>query len=106
MASYNGRQIGGILKGSPYVEGDKKKTHFLFANDSLIFCKATQRECGHVLDILERYDRASKQKVNKNKTTVFFNKSTTESNKHEIKTTLGFQEIEHYEQYLGLPSLV
>ena len=55
---------------------------------------------------LERYEKASGQKVNNNKTTIFFSKSTVETNKNEIKLALGLQEIEHYEQYLGLPSLV
>ena len=58
------------------------------------------------MNILERYEKASGQKVNKNKTTIFFSKSTVEINKYEIKSALGLQEIEHYEQYLGLPSLV
>ena len=58
------------------------------------------------MNILERYEKASGQKVNKNKTTIFFSKSTVEINKNEIKSALGLQEIEHYEQYLGLPSLV
>ena len=58
------------------------------------------------MNILERYEKASGQKVNKNNTTIFFSKSTVEINKYEIKSALGLQEIEHYEQYLGLPSLV
>ena len=58
------------------------------------------------MNILERYEKASGQKANKNKTTIFFSKSTVEINKNEIKSALGLQEIEHYEQYLGLPSLV
>ena len=58
------------------------------------------------MNILERYEKASEQKVNKNKIAIFFSKSTVEINKNEIKSTLGLLEIEHYEQYLGLPSLV
>ena len=58
------------------------------------------------MNILESYEKASGQKVNKNKTTIFFSKSTVEINKNEIKSALGLQENEHYEQYLGLPSLV
>ena len=46
------------------------------------------------------------QKVNKNKTSIFFSKSTLEGTKDEIKEALGLQEIVHYDKYLGLPSLV
>ena len=83
-----------------------KLTHLLFADNSLLFCKETPYECGHIMDILECYEIALGQKVNKNKTTIFFSKSTIESTKHEIKIALGLQEIEQYEHYLGLPSLV
>ena len=58
------------------------------------------------MNILERYEKVLGQKVNKNKTAIFFSKSTVEINKNEIKSSLGLQEIKHYEQYLGLPSLV
>ena len=98
--------IRGDIKGFSFRRKGPKLTHLLFANDSLIFCRATQRECGQILNILERYEKVLGQKVNKNKTAIFFSKSTVEINKNEIKSSLGLQEIKHYEQYLGLPSLV
>ena len=58
------------------------------------------------MEILETYEGASGQKVNKSKTAIFFSKSTAEATKQEIKEALGIQEIAHFEQYLGLPSLV
>ena len=72
----------------------------------MLFCRATIDECTQLLGILDRYERVSGQKVNKNKTPIFFSKSTTEDTKQEIKIALGIQELVHYEQYLGLPSLV
>ena len=44
--------------------------------------------------------------MNKNKTTIVFNKSAKEETKEMIKGVLGVQEIKHYEKYLGLPLLV
>ena len=58
------------------------------------------------MEILETYEVASGQQVNKSKTAIFFSKSTVEATKQEIKEALGIQEIAHFEQYLGLPSLV
>ena len=58
------------------------------------------------MQILSTYEEASGQKINKNKTTVFFNKSTKEDTRESIKGILGVQEINHYEIYLRLPSLV
>ena len=58
------------------------------------------------MEILKTYEGASGQKVNKNKTAIFFSKSIVETTKQEIKEALGLQEIVHFEQYLELPSLV
>ena len=44
--------------------------------------------------------------MEKNKTSIFFSKSTVEATKQEIMAALGILEIVNFEQYLGLPSLV
>ena len=81
-------------------------THLFFADDSLLFCRATSRECQQVLNILDTYGRCSGQQINKAKTTIFFSKSTSEAIKNQIKSALEVPEILQYEKYLGLPSLV
>lgn len=53
-----------------------KLTHLLFTDDNILFCRATIDECEKILNLLKIYERASSQKVNKNKTALFFNKST------------------------------
>ena len=80
--------------------------HAYNKNDCLLFCRATGEECRNIIDILETYKGELGQKVNKNKTVIFFSKSTDEATKQEIKAALGLQEIVHFVQYLGLPSLV
>ena len=59
-----------------------------------------------MMDLLNKYEEASRQKVNRSKTSLFFNNSVPEEVKHEIKVKLGLPEIMHYKKYLGLPSLV
>lgn len=83
-----------------------KLTHLLFADDSLIFCKANPKECNRVMTLLSQYKEALGQKVNRIKTTIFFSKSTSQDLKNVIKGILGVQEVHQYEKYLGLPSLV
>ena len=83
-----------------------KLMHLLFAYDNLIFCRATMEECDKVMDLLNKYEEASGKKVNRSKTSLFFNNSVPEEVKHGIKVKLGLPEIMHYEKYLGLPSLV
>ena len=57
-----------------------------------------------MLDILKNYEEASGQKVNRDKTSLFFSKSIPNETKSSIKQALGMQEILQYEKYLGLPS--
>ena len=83
-----------------------KLTHLLFANDSLLFYRANMEKCGKILEILNIYEEASGQKVNRSKTSLFFSKNTSTNVKHEIKVALGVPKIIQYERYLGLPSFV
>ena len=83
-----------------------KLTHLLFVDDSLRFCKATMEECGKVLDILNAYEVASSQKINKSKTTLFYIKAIDGAIKDQIKEAWDVPEIMQYNKYLGLPSFV
>ena len=59
-----------------------------------------------MLKILSKNEAISGQKINREKTSLFFSKSTKEDMRQEIKRVLGVQEIKFYKKYLGLPSLV
>ena len=94
------------IKGYSLCKNSPRLTHILFANDSLLFCRATIQECQKFLDILEVYRKCSGQQINRNKTTIFFSKATYEDIRNQIKTALGVLEIIQYEKYLGLLLLV
>ena len=81
-------------------------THLLFAKDSLLFCRSNVDECEKVLEVLHVYEKSSGQQINMAMTTVVFSKSTMEEEGQRIKNILGVEEIQSYEKYLGLPSLV
>ena len=59
-----------------------------------------------MLELLSLYEEVSGQKINREKTALFFNKAVIEANRQIIKGILGVHEIDHYEKYLGLPSLI
>ena len=40
-------------------------SHLLFADDSFIFCQATMEECHHLMNLLECYESASGQAINR-----------------------------------------
>ena len=52
------------------------------------------------------YEKASRQQINKNKTTLFFCRSVSLDTKETIKVLLGVPRIKEYESYLGLPAVV
>jgi ribonuclease HI len=94
------------IQGISISRGGPKLTHLFFADDSVLFCRATLHECNAIQDILRTYERVSGQQVNQDKTTLFFSSSTREAIQNEIKDALGLPAIRQYENYLGLPSMV
>ena len=82
-------KVNGNVHGFSLCRGGPKLTHLLFADDSLLFCRATVEECGHVLDILKKYEQASGQKVNRNKTSLFFSKLVPNETKSSFKQAPG-----------------
>ena len=60
------------INGFSICKRGLKLTHLFFADDSLLFCKANSQECGNVLKILAEYEKVSGQKINKDKTSLFF----------------------------------
>ena len=81
-------------------------SHLFFADDSILFCQATVEACTTILGILDEYEAASGQQVNKEKTNVFFSRNTREDMRERLKLQLGVQDIRQHEKYLGLPSLI
>ena len=77
-----------------------------FADDCTVFGKASKEEGLRLKKILEVYERESGQKLNREKTSLFFSKNTKEEVKEVVKDMFGAQIIHHYERYLGLPLLV
>ncbi|XP_050258361.1 uncharacterized protein LOC126703447 [Quercus robur] len=83
-----------------------KLSYLFFADDSLIFCKASFIECYALQRILGVYEKALGQQLIRAKTSLFFSKNTPTTIQEEIKQRFGAQVIKQHEKYLGLPSLV
>ena len=96
----------GDIKGVSICRNDPRLTHLLFANDSLIFCRAKENECQKLLEVLATYENASGQQINREKTTIFFSKSTSQALQNTIKAALRVPVVQQYEKYLDLPSFI
>ena len=54
----------GNIRGVSICRNGLKLIHLLFANDSLIFCRAMENECQTLFNILAKYECASGQQIN------------------------------------------
>ena len=96
----------GDIQGVSICRNGPKLTHLFFADDSLLFCRVTTQEYHKVLEILSSYERVSGQKLNRDKTSLFFSKYTPLEMQNQIMNALGVSTLRQYEEYLGLPALV
>ncbi|XP_041025315.1 uncharacterized protein LOC121265693 [Juglans microcarpa x Juglans regia] len=103
----NGNPTGEIvpscgLRGSPYL--------FIICTEGLTTLinaaelKEQGDQIGIIYNILRTYEIASGQKLNRNKTSVFFSTNTYASFKQQIVNDVRAIACGSYERYLGLPS--
>ena len=90
---YRKKKIASDLKGVSISRGGPKITHLFFADDSFLFCKATTGDVNRIQGILTQYEKASSQQINRQKTTIFFSKSTPHSAQAAIQDMLGVPTI-------------
>lgn len=78
----------------------------LFADDSLLFSKATEEEAANLRCILNTYQKASGQEVNYSKSAISFSKGTSKHLQDQIIKELGIVKIGGFGKYLGLPEYI
>ena len=62
--------------------------HLLFADDSLLFVKANASGATDVRDLLHKYCEASGQRINLDKSSIFFSKGSPEAIRQSVKEIL------------------
>ncbi|XP_057809152.1 uncharacterized protein LOC131023626 [Salvia miltiorrhiza] len=78
-------------------------SHLLYADDVLLFCKATWRSCRMIESILHIYALVSGQFCNKAKSKVFFGKGVSVQLRRRLQRDLGFSTGSLPFIYLGVP---
>ena len=66
----------GELEGLSVCRGGPTISHLFFADDSIIFGKASIEECINLQRLLVVYEHASRQQLNRAKTSLFFSSNT------------------------------
>ena len=99
-------EVEGHIRGVAICRNGPKISHLFFADDSVLFCSAKEAKCQKILDILAIYERGTGQKINREKTNIFFSSNTPHEVWVQIQQVLGVPAIRQFEKYLGLPALV
>lgn len=78
----------------------------LFADGSYLFGKAETGKAHKILELLNVYEQASGQRINRDKSTVFFSANIIQYNKEMICQALHIKEADNSSKYLGLPNIM
>ena len=78
----------------------------LFADDSVFFVKGDDKSTYNLKITLQTYCNGSGQKINLQKSSIFFGNGCSEDNKNMLKGVIGINSEALSEKYLGLPTLV
>ena len=99
-------ELDGIIHGVSICRQAPSISHLLFADDSLFFCQAKDKETKVIMEILKLYAEVSGQCINMEKSSIYFSSNTSLQHRDVIKALLGVNEVDRFESYLGLPTLV
>ncbi|KAK3218382.1 hypothetical protein Dsin_012352 [Dipteronia sinensis] len=80
-----------------------KITHLFFADDSLLFTRATTKECVNIKRMLGFHLQASGQTINFRKSAVCFSKQISSSYMKVLAEVWDMAIVDYYDRYLVLP---
>lgn len=69
-------ESNGDIRGVSICRNGPRVSCLFFVDDSVLFCQAKEEERLKILDLLSVYERGSGQKINRDKTNIFFNNNT------------------------------
>lgn len=96
-------EVEGRIQGVRVSRGAPAVSHLLFADDSLIMCRATEEEAVQLRNLLKIYEECSGQVINSEKSAVMFSPNTGEHQKSRMREILNIWAETRNEKYLGLP---
>ncbi|XP_048605541.1 uncharacterized protein LOC106393034 [Brassica napus] len=93
----------GKIQGIQFTLEGPMIHHMLFADDSLLICRASAEQATELVKILKIYERATGQKLNLEKSAITFGSKVTETVKASIQTITEIAKEGGTGSYLGLP---
>ncbi|KAA3441330.1 reverse transcriptase [Gossypium australe] len=96
----------GRMRGAPIGRERFSINHLFFADDCILFGDATHEGVNTVRDIIREYELSARQKVNYDKSLIYFGANVKEEVKGDITRILRVRVASSPEKYLGLPMMV
>ena len=81
-------------------------THVMYADDIILFSKASKNDATTINHILNKYCLWSGQQVNREKSGILFSKHTQSNTRRSLKSILHMRSIKKDTTYLGAPLLL
>ncbi|KAL4368004.1 hypothetical protein GQ457_05G011570 [Hibiscus cannabinus] len=99
-------QAEGRIVGVRASQRGPRVNHLLYADDCILFIKNSDREARRMQEVLRIYEKSSVQKVNVDKSAIYFSKGTSQASRNKIQDILHMREEKELGNYLGLPLVV
>lgn len=80
-----------------------KLSHLAFADDLILFAEASLDQVEVISTCLDMFAKCSGQRVNKEKTRMFFSSNVHDTVRQQISDGFGFQRAADLGRYLGVP---
>ncbi|XP_010490159.1 PREDICTED: uncharacterized protein LOC104767890 [Camelina sativa] len=93
----------GKITGLKVARSAPSVSHLLFTDDSIFYCKENDDELQHLISILDEYNIASGQRINYQKSSIYFGRRITQERRDLIKALTGIAAEGGQGFYLGLP---
>ena len=95
-------QANGTLPGVKVGRHCPPINHLLFADDTMFFGKSNAASCSALLSILQKYEMASGQCINRGKSAITFSSKTSQECKTRVKAELDIKQEGGIGKYLSL----
>lgn len=95
-----------VLHGIKIANSAPMISHLFFADDSIMFSRATREEASHILAIIKSYEEVSGQRINYNKFELSCSQNVLGTRFDELSQLLEVKALESHDRYLGFPTLI